>query len=114
MEYQVSKYIDFPVNETFELNEMTDVKIVVDKMINVYINFYNQNEFSYRVLLPRNERSTSKAKKLGFAVQGEFLLALKKKGLKPNIKEFRYLHDNNHYGWLLVNPEKFESYFKKQ
>jgi hypothetical protein len=33
------------------------------------------------------------------------LLALRKKKLKPNIKEIRYVHDENHYGWLLTDSE---------
>jgi hypothetical protein len=41
------------------------------------------------------------------------LLALKKNKLKLNLKEIRYIHDENHYGWLLFNPTVQERYFAK-
>jgi hypothetical protein len=46
------------------------------------------------------------------ALQAELLLALKKNKLKVNLKEIRYIHDENHYGWLLFNPTVQERFAK--
>jgi hypothetical protein len=64
-------------------------------------------------LLPRGEKLTGKAKKLGVAFQGEFLLGLRRKNLAPKVRELRYLHDEEHYGWLLASPQVFEQFEKK-
>jgi hypothetical protein len=61
-------------------------------------------QFSYRLLLPRGEELTTKAKRIGSTVQAEFLLALRRKRLKPNLREIRYVHDVDHYGWIFVDP----------
>ena len=72
-----------------------------------------KRKFSYRILLPRREDSSnSLARKLGVAVQGEILLTLKRHRLKPSIKEIRYLHDDAHYGWLLMNPDFMDDVIK--
>jgi hypothetical protein len=98
-------YINFPVHETIEVNDISDIRNAVDKIVEEYKHLHHNRNFSYRLLLPREEKSTAKAKKIGFIVQAEFLLALRKKKLKPNIKEIRYVHDENHYGWLLTDSE---------
>jgi len=36
------------------------------------------------------------------------MLALKKNKLIPNLKDLRYIHDDNNYGWLLLNPKMAE------
>jgi|SRR5579875_865761 len=106
-------YAAFPVHQTIELAELSDVRRAVDIMTDAYTRQNSQGIFSYRLLLPRGEKLTAKAKKIGLAAQAEFLLALRKKKLRPNIKEVRYVHDENHYGWLLANPQVYEQFEKK-
>ena len=56
------------------------------------------------------DKLTSKAKKLGLTIQAELLLVLKKNKLKSNVREIRYIHDKDHYGWVLANPERFSTW----
>jgi hypothetical protein len=105
-----SPYASFPVNETLELRDISDIRGVVDRMVESYSLQVQDSSFSFRILLPRSEKTTNKAKRLGITLQGEFLLALRRKKLSPKIRELRYLHDDNHYGWLLANPPVFEQF----
>lgn len=108
-----SPYVSFPVTETIELRELSDLRRAVDKMVESYERQFADSSFSYRILLPRGEKVTGKAKRLGVSLQGEFLLALRRKKLSPQVRELRYLHDENHYGWLLASPQIFEQFEKK-
>ena len=107
-----SQYASFPVTETIELQEISDVREAVDKLIESYAS-QGDISFRYRILLPRGEKLAGKARKLGVALQGEFLLGLRRKKLAPKVRELRYLHDENHYGWLLASPQVFERFEKK-
>ena len=103
-------YASFPVHETIELREVSDIRRAVDKMAEAYVRQSSTGEFSYRILLPRGEKLTARAKKMGLAFQGEFVLAIRKKNLVPSVREVRYVHDDSHYGWLLASPQVFEKF----
>src|SRR5688572_20591983 len=107
-----SQYTTFPVTETIELRELSDIRRAVDRMAESYALQVGNSSFSYRILLPRGEKMTSKARRLGVSFQGEFLLALRKKKLSPKVRELRYLHDEQHYGWLLADPQVFARFEK--
>jgi hypothetical protein len=114
MSYTTNRiYSDLQVSKTFEMVDIADVRNTVDEMIHIYESLSQDGKFSVRVLLPRGDRLTYRAKKIGLTIQGEFLLALKKKRLKPHLIEIRYIHDQNHYGWLLLNPEIYDSEFRR-
>ncbi|MBV9179349.1 MAG: hypothetical protein JO327_07810 [Nitrososphaeraceae archaeon] len=98
-------YFNFPVFETTDIKEVSDIRNAVDRMVEAYEYLNKSANFSYRLLLPKGEKTNDKARKIGFMVQAEFLLALKKKQLKINVREIRYMHDETHYGWILANPE---------
>jgi hypothetical protein len=68
------------------------------------------HEFSYRLLLPRGEMLRTKAKRIGITAQAEFLLALRRKNLKPNLRDIRYVHDIDHYGWIFVDPTVYDNF----
>ena len=106
----IEMYKEFPVIETVELLDYSDIESTVEKMVDTYIVKSPSHEFSYRLLLPRGEKFTTKAKKMGLQVQAYFLLLLKSRNAKPNLKDIRYLHDANHYGWLFVDPFLFNKY----
>jgi hypothetical protein len=106
MERQTAFYINFPVYETIEIKDTSDICIAVTRMVDAYAYLCLQENFSFRLLLPRGERLNAKARRIGIVVETEFLLALKRRKLKPNIKEIRYVHDEKHFGWLLVSPKK--------
>src|SRR5215831_331877 len=104
MERSGYSYADFPVEETIELNEIADINEAITRMTTTYVRRTNTRDFSYRLLLPRGEHLTAKAKRIGMLAQEQFLLALRKRKLKANLREIRYVHDVAHYGWLLFDP----------
>ena len=108
-----SLYTNFPVHQTIDIMDHSDIHKAVANMVQAYADLNEQGNFSYRLLLPKGEKLlTAKAKKIGLALQAELLLALKKNKLKVNLKEIRYIHDENHYGWLLFNPSVQERFAK--
>jgi hypothetical protein len=109
-----SLYKNFPAHETIDITDLSDIPKAVVNMVEAYAYLNEQGNFSYRLLLPRGEKSlTAKARKIGLVLQAELLLSLKNNKLKVNLKEIRYIHDENHYGWLLFNPTIQERYFAK-
>lgn len=107
-----SPYVTFPVNETIDLADLSDIRSAVDRMVQSYSSQLDSSSFSYRILLPRGDRLTVKAKRIGAAFQAEFLLALRRRRLAPKVRELRYLHDERHYGWILADPKVFERFEK--
>jgi hypothetical protein len=106
-------YARFPVIDTIDLSgTSTTIRQAVDKMVEDYLAQEHLGKFSYRILLPRDQKSTRKAKMIGLAFQGEFLLGLRKRNVVPNVREVRYIHDEHHYGWLLANPQVYEQFEK--
>jgi hypothetical protein len=106
-------YVRFPVLETIDIREALDIRQAADKMVEAYIAQESQGKFSYRILLPRDQKSTIKAKRMGLAFQGELVLGLRKHNILPRIREVRYIHDESHYGWLLANPEMYDRFEKE-
>jgi len=107
-----SPYAKFPVLDTIDVKQASDIRQSVDKIIESYVTQVSERTFSYRILLPRDQKSTAKAKRIGFAFQGEFILGLRKRNIVPRIREVRYVHDESHYGWLLASPEAYERFEK--
>jgi hypothetical protein len=105
-------YSRFPVIETIDLSSTSTVREAAERMAEAYLKQQPLGKFSYRILLPRDPKSTKKAKALGLAFQGEFLLGLHKRKVVPNVREVRYIHDEYHYGWLLANPTVYEQFEK--
>jgi hypothetical protein len=103
-----SKYASFPVQATFDLQGVADIRPAVDRMADSYEK--SGDDFSFRILLPRGEKLTGKAKKLGMTFQGELILALRKRGIVPAVRDLRYVHDEGHYGWLLASQKVFEKF----
>ena len=104
-----SCYADFPVLETIEIKGISDIHEAINKMVQTYAVTSDALEFSYRLLLPRGEELTQ-TKRIGLTARAEFLLSLRTKKLKPNLREIRYVHDANHYGWLLVHPTVYDRF----
>lgn len=104
-------YAEFPVLETIDIRDASDIRRTVDRMVEAYAHD-SQGTFSYRILLPRDQKSTAKAKRLGLAFQGEFVLGLRKRNVVPKVREVRYVHDESHYGWLLADPDVYERFEK--
>ena len=103
-----SKYASFPVIDTIDLRDIADIRSAVDKLADAYEKA--SEEFSFRLLLPRGDNLTSKTKKLGMTFQGEFIITIRKRGIMPKVRDLRYVHDEEHYGWLLASSEIFEKF----
>jgi hypothetical protein len=103
-------YANFPVHDTIELQEISDIRRAVDKLVEAYVSQSINGEFSYRILLPRGEKLITKAKRIGLAFQGELILGLRRRNIVPNIREIRYVHDNDHYGWILANSQVYDQF----
>lgn len=104
----MTQYAGFPVHATFDIRDTTDIRRAADRMADAYEK--SSDDFAFRILLPRGEKLTSKAKKLGMTFQGEFVLTLRKRNLVPVVRDVRYIHDADHYGWILASPKAFERF----
>ena len=105
-------YVKFPVIETIDLSGTSTIRQAVDRMVEAYLAQDPMGKFSYRILLPRDQKSSRNAKMIGLAFQGEFVLGLRRRNVVPKLREVRYVHDEHHYGWLLANPQVFEQFEK--
>lgn len=99
--------VNFPVKLTFKISEVSEIKSMIDKFIEYYRR-YESEEFSCRILLPRHLESKNDVKRLGATIHTEIMLSLKKNKLVTNLRDIRYIHDANTYGWLLLNPKVAE------
>jgi hypothetical protein len=101
-----ASYANFHVQETINIETISDVDYAVNRLVKYYFLYHEENNFSCRILLPKGKEKSSRitAKSFGLNLQNAFLRAIKKKKLKPNIKQVRYVHDESHYGWILASP----------
>ena len=96
--------VNFPVKLTFKISQVSEIKSMIDKFIEYYRRSESE-EFSCRILLPRHLKSENDVKSLGTTIYAEIMLSLKKNKLIANLRDIRYIHDANNYGWLLLNPK---------
>jgi hypothetical protein len=96
-----------------EIIDFECIPSLIDNMVEVYLKSYQEHNFSFRILLPRSvdsQKINNLTKKLGYQIQHDFLLGIRKSKLKPKIREFRYIHDENHFGWLLIDASIYDSW----
>ena len=108
----VNSAISFNAFSTENISDFEEISRLVDILIKEYSKSYKDHNFSFRILLPRSKDSktvNNQSKKLGLHIQNTFLHEIKKLKLKPNIRELKYVHDENHFGWLLLDPSIYES-----
>ena len=108
----VKSIISFKAQGTEKIYDFEGISILVENMVKVYSKSYSDHNFSFRILLPRSKDSQmmkNKTKKLGFQIQNDFLIGIKKLKLKAHIREFRYIHDDDHFGWLLIDPSIYDN-----
>ena len=94
----------FPVQFTRKINDISEIKPMIDE----FIDHYKQSkpeEFSWRILLPRHLDSGYDVKRLGATIHAEIMISLKKNKLIANLRDIRYIHDDDNFGWLLLNPK---------
>ncbi len=105
----VDFYINLPVLATIEVFDFKDIKKTVSRLIDLYINNYEKDNFSSRIILPRDEKNLNKTRRIGIAIQSEFSLVLKRKKMDIQLREIKYIHNDKQFGWLLLHPQVFES-----
>ena len=97
----------FKALKSVEILDFEVIPDLFDDMLEVYSKSYSYHNFSFRILLPRSKDSqniNNLTKKLGLQIQHDFLIGMRKHKLKPRVRELRYIHDENHFGWLLIDP----------
>ncbi|MGI0019644.1 MAG: hypothetical protein ACREAY_04155 [Nitrososphaera sp.] len=104
----MTQYAGFPVYGTIPVRDVSDIRQAADRMADAYEK--SSDDFAFRILLPRGDKLTNKAKKLGMTFQGEFVLTLRKRNLVPVVRDVRYVHDDDHYGWILASPKAFDRF----
>ena len=104
----------FRTDFTVKVNSFEEVPNISKKILDHYVKCYSNHNFTFRILLPRaadSQEVYSNSKKMGMYLQNELLSSIRKAKLKANIKEFRYVHDINYYGWILFDPS-FSQHFE--
>lgn len=108
----IRSILAFNASSTKEIKDFEEIDSIVEIMIKLYHSSYALHNFSFRILLPRmkdSQKINNESKKMGFKIQNDFLLGIRKLKLKPNVREFRYIHDESHFGWLLIDPSFYET-----
>lgn len=94
--------------DTIKVENSRDIAQAIEKMVLFYKETHKDENFSFRILLPKKNNDEYKTKKMGVFIQSEFLLALRKSKLKPNIRDLKYIHNDSYYGWILLSPKKYD------
>jgi hypothetical protein len=102
-------YRTLKVSKTFQVVSSHDVTNTVIELADFIEKNVSMDDLSIRILLPREAGSGLRAQKWGLSLRSGLLLALKRKGIRPNLREVRYVHDDYHYGWILIEPRLFDN-----
>lgn len=108
----VRSIISFKSSITKNIVNIDEIPRLVEVMVKEYSQSCNTHNFSFRILLPRSTASkdiNNQTKRLFLQIQHSFLAEVKKLKLKPNIRELRYIHDDAHFGWLLIDPSIYDT-----
>jgi hypothetical protein len=95
-------YRTLQVSKTFKVSNGLEVTSIVTQLVDFIEKNSSMDGFSVRILLPRGDETDSLARKWGASLRTGLLLALKRREIRPNLREVRYVHDQYHYGWILM------------
>lgn len=104
-------YRTLKVFKTFEVNNVDDITNIVTQLTDL---IERDSCMSARILLPRESGNGSRAQKWGVSLRSALILALKKKRIRLNLRDVRYVHDKYHYGWILIEPSLLGSYLNEE
>jgi hypothetical protein len=102
-------YRTLKVSKTFQVISVHDISTIVTQLANYIEKNSSMDDLSVRILLPREAGSGSHAQKWGLSLRSGLILALKRKKIRPSLREVRYVHDDSHYGWILIDPRLFDN-----
>jgi hypothetical protein len=97
-------YRTLKVSKTFEVSSSHDITNIVTQLADFIEKSASMDNLSVRILLPREVGVGSRAQKWGASLRSGLILALKRKRIGLNLREVRYVHDEYHYGWILIEP----------
>lgn len=103
----IDSIMSFNASITENIVDFEEIPRLVELMIKEYSRTYKDHSFSFRIILPRSKTSknvNNHTKKLCIQIQNSFLAELRRLKLKPDIRDLRYIHDDAHFGWLLIDP----------
>jgi hypothetical protein len=109
MANNVDYYRTFNVLNTFEVRHSSDIIAIVDYLADFLGKNACRNRYSFRILLPITKESPSLPRKWGASLRSQLVLALKRRHIKVRLREVRYIHDDVHYGWLLMGQDLLEN-----
>lgn len=107
----IKSILSFKSSNTQTVVDFEEIPRLVEIMVKDYSKSFTGHNFSFRILLPRSKDSqkiNNHTKKMGLQIQNDFLLGIRKLKLKPNIREFKYVHDEEHFGWLLIDQSIYD------
>ena len=102
-------YRTLKVSKTYQVPSAHDISTVVTQLADYIEKNSSMDDLSVRILLPREAGSGSRAQKWGLSLRSGLILALKRKRIRPTLREVKYVHDDGHYGWLLIDPRLFDN-----
>jgi hypothetical protein len=102
-------YRTLKVSKTFQVVSSHDIANTVIQLVDLIEKNVSMDNLSIRILLPREANSGLRTQKWGLSLRTGLLLALKRKGIRPKLREVRYVHDDYHYGWILIDPRLFDN-----
>jgi hypothetical protein len=86
-------YRTLKVSKTFQVISAHDISTIVTQLANYIEKNSSMDDLSVR----------------GLSLRSGLILALKRKRIRPTLREVRYVHDDGHYGWLLIDPHLFDN-----
>ena len=104
----------FKTDFTVKVVNFDEIPSTSKKLLDHYKKCYLNHNFTFRILLPRvadSHEVNNNSRKMGLFLQNELLSGIRSSKLRANIKEFRYVHDADHYGWILFDPS-FSHHFE--
>jgi hypothetical protein len=105
---RVQSLVSFKAQDTLEVKDFKEIPSLIKRIMDLYARSMRDNSFSVRILLPRskeNQKLNNLSKRIGLQIQSTLFLEFKKQKIKVDLREFRYIHDDCHFGWLLIDPE---------
>jgi hypothetical protein len=102
-------YRTLKVSRTFQVVSSHDIANTVIQVADFIEKNVSIDDLSVRILLPRETGGGLRTQKWGLSLRTGLLLALKRKGIRPKLREVRYVHDDYHYGWILIEPRLFDN-----
>ena len=98
------------VSKTFQIDgDGEDIDSVVRQLADFIERCSSKEDLSIRILLPREDGSGQRVRKWGASLRSGLILALKRKKIRPNLREVRYIHDEHHFGWVLIEPSLLDN-----